>query len=86
MLWLLQPAIAQFATDRSLEDLRKGDVKYALKKITLAQRLVPENAYYYWFEGVILRDQAVELQNRELAALADRVFAKGSGNKSVLFK
>ena len=78
LLWLLQPAIAQFATDRSLEDLRKGDVKYALKKITLAQRLVPENAYYYWFEGVILRDQAVELQNRELAALADRVFARGA--------
>ena len=78
LLWLLQPAIAQFAADQGLEGLKKGDVKYALKKITLAQRLVPGNAYYYWCEGIILRDQAVELKNRELAALADSVFAKGT--------
>ena len=77
LLWLIQPAIAQFASEQGLEGLKKGDVKYALKKITFAQRLVPGNAYYYWCEGIILRDQAVELQNRELAALADNAFAKG---------
>lgn len=78
LLWLLQPAIAQFASEQGLEGLKKGDVKYALKKITLAQRLVPRNAYYYWCEGIILRDQAVELQNRELAVFADNAFAKGT--------
>lgn len=77
LFWLLQPAIAQFAAEQGLEGLKKGDVKYALKKITLAQRLVPGNAYYYWCEGIILRDQAVELQNRELAVFADNAFAKG---------
>jgi len=79
LFWLLQPAIAQFASEQGLDGLKKGDAKYALKKITLAQRLVPRNAYYYWCEGIILRDQAVELQNYELAALADSAFAKGTG-------
>ncbi|MCX5717373.1 MAG: O-antigen ligase family protein [Nitrospirae bacterium] len=78
LLWLLQPAIAQFASEQGLEGLKKGDVKSALKKIRLAQRLVPGNAYYYWCNGIILRDQAVELQNRDLAALADSVFATGT--------
>lgn len=77
LLWLIQPAIAQFASQQGLDGLKKGDAKYALKKITLAQRLVPGNAYYYWCEGIILRDQAIELKNRELAALADNAFAKG---------
>ncbi len=78
LFWLLQPAIAQFASRQGIEGLKKGDIKYALKKITLAQRLVPGNAYYYWCEGIILRDQAVELQNRELAVFADNAFAKGT--------
>jgi O-antigen ligase len=78
LLWLLQSAIAQFAAKQGLEGLKKGDLKYALKKITFVQRLVPGNASYYWYEGVILRDQAVELQNRELAVFADNAFAKGT--------
>ncbi|MDP2278666.1 MAG: hypothetical protein Q8K51_10630, partial [Nitrospirota bacterium] len=78
LFWLLQPAIAQFASEQGLEGLKNGDVKYALKKITLVQRLVPGNASYYWYEGIILRDQAVELQNRELAVFADNAFAKGT--------
>jgi hypothetical protein len=79
LLWLLQPAIAQFASEQGLEGLKKGDIKYALKKFRLAQRLMPGNAYYYWCEGIILRDQAIELQDRKLAMLADGVFAKGAG-------
>ncbi|PIP69351.1 MAG: hypothetical protein COW90_11180 [Nitrospirae bacterium CG22_combo_CG10-13_8_21_14_all_44_11] len=78
LFWLLQPAIAQFASEQGLAGLKKGDIKYALKKITLAQRLVPLNASYYWYEGIILKDQAVELQNRELAVFADNAFAKGT--------
>ncbi|MBI1811916.1 MAG: hypothetical protein HYR78_08335, partial [Nitrospirae bacterium] len=78
LFWLLQPAIAQFASNQGLEQLSKGNVKIALKKFRLAQRLIPGNAYYYWCEGIILMDQAVELQNRELAVLADNVFAKGA--------
>jgi O-antigen ligase len=77
LFWLLQPAIAQFASDQGLDQLSKGNVEVAVKKLKLAQRLVPGNAYYYWCEGIILRDQAVELKNRELAALADSAFEKG---------
>jgi len=79
LLWLIQPAIAQFAVNEGLEYLSKGNVNYALKKYRLAQRLVPGNAYYYWCEGIILKEQAIELRNRELAMLTDNTFAKGAG-------
>lgn len=77
LFWLLQPAIAQFAADKAKAGLKKGDVRYALDKFTLARRLVPGNTHYYWCEGTILMDQGVELQNRELAIFADKAFAKG---------
>ena len=77
LFWLLQPAIAQFAADQGKKALKKGDVRYALDKFALARRLVPGNTHYYWSEGVILMDQGIELQNRELALFADNAFAKG---------
>jgi len=77
LFWLLQPAIAQFAADQGRKGLKKGEVRYALDKFTLARRLVPGNTHYYWCEGVILMDQGIELKNRELLMFAENLFAKG---------
>lgn len=75
--WLAQPVLAEITAQRALSDLTAGRVDGALYWQSVARRLEPRNAAHYWAEGVIWRDQAIETNDKSLAARADRLFADG---------
>lgn len=77
LAWLAQPAIADFAANRALADLRAGRPEGGLYWQSVARRLEPRNGIHYWTEGVIWRDQAMGAHDKALAAKADILFAEG---------
>lgn len=77
LVWLFQSVIAEHVSIKGTDSLKKQDIKTAIKQYVLAQKLVPGNAYYYWSEGVIWNNQAIEMKNSDLIDIADDVFAKG---------
>ena len=75
LAWLGQPALAEFALDRTASLLKEGDVRRALYWQSVAQRLEPRDAAFSWAGAIIWRDQAEATRDKAFAALADRLFA-----------
>jgi hypothetical protein len=66
------------AARRALAELGAGRAQGGLYWESVARRLEPRSGQRHWEEGVIWRDQAVESNNKLLAAKADELFADGA--------
>ena len=77
LAWISQPLLAELAGRNALADLFAGRADSALYWQSVARRLEPRSGTQYWTEGVILRDQAVALHDKALAAKADALFRQG---------
>ena len=81
ILWLTMPMMADVAADIGLGRLLKGDVRGGIFWHSIARSMEPQNAVYYWREGIIWRDQVAILENpdaaKKAAKKADELFFAG---------
>ncbi len=77
LAWLAQPMLADAAGRKAVSELLSGKADGALYWQSVARRLEPRNGAHYWVEGVIWRDQAVDIRDKALMAKADMLFAEG---------
>lgn len=77
LAWLSQPALADFASWRSIQLLVRGQVQDGIYWQSVARRLEPRHPAHYWAEAIIWREQAVESRNPQFAARADALLVDG---------
>lgn len=77
LAWLAQPALADFASHRSIRVLARGNVQDGIYWQSVARRLEPRHPAHYWAEATIWREQAIEAKSPLFAEKADALFVEG---------
>lgn len=77
LTWLGLPAFAEAAAAYGLNRLQHGDARWGLYWHEVARHLQSRESYYYWREGIILRDLGETQHHVNLIGKSDALFAEG---------